>query len=210
MIVLAQRREDLFGQLSYLWGAIRLVLGAFVFISSIAVASGGDGDKDCDRSLRDTSNLSLRDTSYRHLPKDGSSKDGIVDYKLINQLLMSLRRAVLNKYPLPKGFEAQLTPKKWADAPVGGVLLTGVLSSPHRLAGKKVTIEIQREGLAIVATVTCGELGLQFERDISHLEYLSVFPYTATNPMGHGGLLSLVRGVQENAEMQGWSDYLLR
>lgn len=126
----------------------------------------------------------LRSRQYRHLPVDGLPKDGIVDYKLINQLLMSLRRAVADDHPRPDGFTAELAAARASDAPVGGIILRG-----HSLV-----IEIQRDGLAVIVTVTHTLTGQTVEMELSSDDYGRIFPFRP--PSGRGMLLSVIAGLQ--------------
>ena len=146
----------------------------------------------------------IRDGSFRSLPEWGRPKESRVDYKLINQFLLSLHRAIERADPLPAGFTAKTAPKTWLASPVKGVLLTGILQAPHRLAGLPINIMLQREGVAFVATVYVDGARTRFEKAMPPEEISDIFPYQP--PKGHGGLISIVNGVQINPNMDGWDE----
>lgn len=141
----------------------------------------------------------LRDTSYRSLPVEGRAKDSMVDYKLINQLLMSLQRAVTQEHPIPEGFNAKILQSR--EYPVGGVQLVGRLPPGHKFSSQQFSLGVEREGLAIVATLKIGEE--TYEQVLSDETFSRVFPFR--QPAGRGMLLSLSAGVVENSTLEGWA-----
>lgn len=148
-----------------------------------------------------------RDGSSRALPEFGRPKESRVDYKLINQLIMSLQRAIRDGHPLPDGFTAKMVPKTWAESPVGGVMVSGIIKEPHRLAGQMVNIMLQREFFALVVTVQVEGTNTRFEMAMEPDQYLNVFPFQP--PAGQGGLLSVVLGVQMNPNLDGWEEQIV-
>lgn len=142
-------------------------------------------------------NESLRTEDYRRPPEFGIPKTGIVDYKLINQLLLGLRSAILGHEPLPEGFVAELVPPSRLDSPIGGVLLRGKVAWPkHPLFGHFIELEIQRERLAVVAKVRDLTQGNHYQLVIDVESFSSVFPFQ--RPAGRGSLLSLAKGLEVN------------
>ena len=142
----------------------------------------------------------LRTTAYREPPRDGLAKQGRTEYKHINQTLGSLVAMVQRGDPRPPGFTAEVVPPTWPDAPVSGVRLTGALAPPHPLAGRALSLEIQREGLVFLATLMVG--ADRYERVIEADRFLEVFPFRG--PAGHGLLLSLEAGLRADPALFHW------
>lgn len=136
----------------------------------------------------------LRANDYRHLPTDGQAKVPMVDYKLINQLLMALQRAVIEGHALPEGFEARLSQAQPPN-PIGGVILRGTVPwSGHELYRHTIELVVRRERLAIVIEVHDLSDGRVFEMALSEEEYSKIFPFQRVKGM----LISLGVGLKEN------------
>lgn len=139
----------------------------------------------------------LRNRDYRRSPEYGQAKQGMVDYKLINQLLMALQSAVVKQHPLSPGFSAELAPARRSDSPVGGVRIRGAVAWPsHPLRGHEIVLEVQRERLAFVAELHDLTTGQIYEALMDADGFSSLFPFQ--QPAGRGLLLSLTKGIELN------------
>lgn len=170
---------------------IRTLLAHFIWIWGLAALAGP-----CDEVIRDT--------SYRKMPTYGTPKESMVDYKLLNQIMMSLIRATHEHRGWPDGFQARTVSPTWKESPVHAVELTGILHSPHHaLAESEIVLTIEREGQALVLRIRCQSERLIYEWAITHDTYSKEIARHIPRP-GYS-LSGLIRAIQANPTLEGWT-----